>query len=179
MRYFISTTPYEVAISVVDDMNIDAVINPQYQYKLDEMLKAVEPLRAFDSPIFTAGRLAFFFPKIQEVSQPIYADVVASIRKKQDAAAALRAELDQKSQYDLMQYVTRFPVSNPELVSYDDIHDLFAALNELDEVNALTADGPVEETSDENLKIVYSLLRNTELNSDNTVIRTILTNYRM
>lgn len=137
-----------------------------------EIVESIEQLRDLEVPMYTEGRLKYFFPQMTEISQEEYDNSISAISEFNDMQGKLEKEVADASLSDIRQYLSVFPANNPELVN-------FAQLRELSRVIAMgtqeldPSDGVAEATED-TLRLLYSVLLGTERTGDRSLIDSLL-----
>lgn len=137
-----------------------------------EIVESIEQLRDLEVPMYTEGRLKYFFPQMAEISQEEYDNSISAISEFNDMQGKLEKEVADASLSDIRQYLSVFPANNPELVN-------FAQLRELSRVIAMgtqeldPSDGVAEATED-TLRLLYSVLLGTERTGDRSLIDSLL-----
>lgn len=137
-----------------------------------EIVESIEQLRDLEVPMYTEGRLKYFFPQMTEISQEEYDNSISAISEFNDMQGKLEKEVADASLSDIRQYLSVFPANNPELVN-------FAQLRELSRIIAMgtqeldPSDGVAEATED-TLRLLYSVLLGTERTGDRSLIDSLL-----
>jgi hypothetical protein len=172
MKFYMLAPNSAMVAKISDPRTAEFNSKKGWDDEAQEIVESIEQLRDLEVPMYTEGRLKYFFPQMTEISQEEYDNSISAISEFNDMQGKLEKEVADASLSDIRQYLSVFPANNPELVN-------FAQLRELSRVIAMgtqeldPSDGVAEATED-TLRLLYSVLLGTERTGDRSLIDSLL-----
>ena len=178
MKYYLLGQNNTIIAKVTDDRAVELTAKIGWQDDADAFLNAVEVLREYDTPMFTEGRMKYYFPNMLELDKSAYEAAVEDIDGFNEKQSAVLKEIENTSLDDIRSYITLFPSRLPKLVNYRQLNRLWQALYISRETgyevsNVLETDS-TEEEQIEDIRALYGILRSVEKANDNTLVTEIL-----
>ena len=172
MKYYILEPNSAMVAKVSEHRTAEFNSKKGWDDEAREIVQAIEQLRDLEVPMYTEGRLKYFFPQMTEISQEEYENSIAAISEFNDMQGKLEKEVADASLNDIREYLSVFPASNPELVNFEQLRELSRVIamstQDLD-----PTDGVAEATED-TLRLLYSVLLGTERTGDRSLIDSLL-----
>ena len=178
MKYYLLGPNNTIIAKVTDDRAVELIAKIGWQDDANNFLETVEALRGIDTPMFTEGRMKYYFPDTLELDKSAFEAAVDDVNDFNTKQKATIKEIENTSLDDIKSYITLFPSRLPKLVNYRQLNRLWQALyisrEPLYEVNGAADTNATNEEEIEDIRALYGILRSVEKANDNTLVTDIL-----
>lgn len=165
-------------VKVMDSRAAEFKYKTGWDAEVNKFKSDVQILRGLDTDMYTEGRLRYYFPRMQEITEEDYINISKVIDSFNAANNLAMEEIKRTPLDEVKSFIVTFPANYPDLINYRQLnnlwHSIYLSREPTVDINGAGTSYFSEDAQIEDIRALYSILKNVEKTQDTTLVRSIL-----